>query len=68
MALWQFTGVGISSIVITAYFLLGFNETVDKNSVFTPSTFVYLLSMLNLPLNAYSWYIAGIRTARRAIS
>jgi len=25
VALWQFTGVGISSIVITAYFLFGFN-------------------------------------------
>lgn len=67
VALWQFTGVGISSIVITAYFLLGFNESVSKDSVFTPSTFVYLLSMLNLPLNAYSWYIAGMRTALRAI-
>lgn len=67
VALWQFTGVGISSIVITAYFLLGFNESVDKDSVFTPSTFVYLLSMLNFPLNALSWYIAGIRTAERAI-
>ena len=67
VGLWQFTGVCMSSIVITAYFLLGFNESVDKNSVFTPSTFVYLLSMLNLPLNAYSWYIAGIRTSMRAI-
>ena len=67
VALWQFTGVGISSMVITAYFLLGFNESVDKDSVFTPSTFIYLLSMLNFPLNALSWYIAGIRTAERAI-
>lgn len=67
VALWQFTGVGISSIVITAYFLFGFNEAVDKDSVFTPSTFIYLLSMLNFPLNALSWYIAGIRTAERAI-
>lgn len=68
VALWQFTGVGISSIVIIAYFLLGFNEKVDQSSVFTPSTFIYLLSMLNFPLNALSWYIAGIRTAERAIS
>jgi hypothetical protein len=67
VALWQFTGVGISSIVITAYFLMGFNEAVDPQSVFTPSTFVYLLGMLNFPLNALSWYIAGIRTAHRAI-
>lgn len=67
VALWQFTGVGISSIVITAYFLLGFNPSVDPQSVFTPSTFIYLLGMLNFPLNALSWYIAGIRTAQRAI-
>ena len=67
VALWQFTSVGISSIVITAYFLLGLNEKVDKDSVFTPSTFVYLLGMLNFPLNALSWYIAGIKTAHRAI-
>jgi ABC-type multidrug transport system fused ATPase/permease subunit len=59
--------VGISSIVISAYFLLGLSDTVDKNSVFTPSTFIYLLSMLNNPLNALSWYIAGIKTAERAI-
>ncbi len=65
VALWQFTSVGISSIVITAYFLLGLN--VDKDSVFTPSTFVYLLGMLNFPLNALSWYIAGIKTAHTAI-
>jgi hypothetical protein len=68
VALWQFTGVGISSIVITAYFLLGLSETVDPQSVFSPSTFIYLLGMLNYPLNALSWYIAGIRTAQRAIS
>ena len=67
VALWQFTGVGISSIVITAYFLLGLNQTIDPQSVFSPSTFVYLLGMLNFPLNALSWYIAGIRTAQRAI-
>lgn len=67
VALWQFTTVGISSIVITTYFLFGFNKNIDKDSVFTPSTFVYLLGMLNFPLNALSWYIAGIKTAQRAI-
>jgi hypothetical protein len=59
--------VAISSIVICAYYLLGFNQGVDKDSVFSPSTFVYLLNMLNFPLNALSWYIAGIKTAQRAI-
>lgn len=68
VALWQFTSVGISSIVITTYFLLGLHKNIDKDSVFTPSTFVYLLGMLNFPLNALSWYIAGIKTAQRAIS
>jgi hypothetical protein len=67
VALWQFTSVGISSIVITAYFLLGLNQNLDKHSVFTPSTFIYLLGMLNFPLNALSWYIAGMKTAYRAI-
>ena len=67
VALWQFTSVGISSIVITSYFLLGLNEQIDSESVFSPSTFVYLLGMLNYPLNALSWYIAGIKTASRAI-
>jgi hypothetical protein len=67
VALWQFTSVGISSIVITAYFLLGLHKNIDKDSVFTPSTFVYLLGMLNFPLNALSWYIAGIKTAHQAI-
>ena len=67
VALWQFTSVGISSIVITAYFLLGLNQNLDKESVFTPSTFIYLLGMLNFPLNALSWYIAGMKTAYRAI-
>jgi hypothetical protein len=68
VALWQFTGVGISSIVIIAYFLFGFGQSVDGKSVFSPSTFIYLLNMLNYPLNALSWYIAGIKTAERAIS
>jgi hypothetical protein len=66
VALWQFTSVGISSVVIGAYFLLGLHH--EQESVFSPSTFVYLLNMLNLPLNALSWYIAGIRTAEQAIN
>lgn len=67
VALWQFSSVGISSIVITAYFLLGLNETIDKDSVFSPSTFIYLLGMLNFPLNALSWLFVGCKTSRQAI-
>ena len=54
-------------MVILAYFALGIHDRVDPDSVFTPSTFVYLLNMLNFPLNALSWYVAGIKTAHRAI-
>jgi hypothetical protein len=35
--------------------------------MFNPGTFVYLLNMLNNPLNGLSWYIAGLRNAKRAI-
>ena len=67
VALWQFTGVGISAIVIIAYYVFGISSD-PQSSVITPSTFIYMLNMLNFPLNALSWYIAGIKTANRAIS
>jgi ABC-type multidrug transport system fused ATPase/permease subunit len=67
VALWQFTSVGISAVVICAYYLFGYDKGVDNASVLTPSTFVYFLNMLNFPLNALSWYVAGTKTAERAI-
>lgn len=63
VALWQLTSVSISATVITTYYLLG----IDSGTMIEASTLIYLLGMVTTPLNAISWYVAGYRTAKRAI-
>jgi hypothetical protein len=68
VALWQFTSVGISSIVILVYYFFAFKDEKQGDNQIKPSTMIYLFNMLTFPLNALSWNIAGIRNAKQVIS
>lgn len=78
VGMWQFTQIGISSIVLCLfYFKYGRiehcvegeeqNDTIDIMENIQPATIIYLFQMLTYPMNAISWYIAGLRNAERAI-
>ena len=63
VGLWQFTSIGVSAIVLSIYYLWG---NIDDS--FHPPTIIYYFNMLNFPLNALSWNVAGLRNSIKAIS
>lgn len=64
MGLWQFTQVGISSIVLCLYYYMNGLPTGG----FEPATIIFFFQMITFPMNAISWNIAGINNALIAIS
>ncbi len=71
VGLWQFTQIGISSIVLCLYYFYYRADAANPNNPITeqvqPATIIYLFQMLTFPMNAISWNIAGLNNAERAI-
>lgn len=64
VGLWQFTQIGISSLVLCLYYI--YSEKSNSLQI-NQTTVVYLFQMLTFPMNAISWNIAGLRSATQAI-
>lgn len=66
VGLWQFTQIGISSVVLCMYyFYYHAHPNADKvtTEIVQPATIIYLFQMLTFPMNAISWNIAGLNNA-----
>jgi hypothetical protein len=78
VGLWQFTQIGISSVVLCLYYfgfgqednIYGENKDYCTESFenLKPATIIYLFQMLTIPMNAISWNLFGLRNAHTAIS
>lgn len=64
VGLWQFTQIGISSVVLCLYYFHYSGDTTADQ--LQPATIIYLFQMLTFPMNAISWNIAGLNNAERA--
>ena len=65
VGLWQFTTIGISSIVLCCYYGLGLGIGSGN---FEPATVIYLFQLLTFPMNVISWNINGVNNAIQAFS
>lgn len=65
VGLWQFTQIGISSLVLYLYF--SFEDQSHKEQEINQVTVIYLFQMLTFPINGISWNIAGLRSAKQSI-